>query len=108
MMVPSVPREAYEGLPPEYSFLDPGKRGAVAAHSPRVVFIEVTNRCNLLCETCPRTFVTYEEPKTLSWECFLRIVEQFPGVERAALHSIGEPLINQDLARMVEYLKGVM
>ena len=100
-----MPSDVYGSLPKAYTFLDPRARQAVATHSPRVLFIEVTNHCNLLCETCPRTFVTYEEPKTLTWEDFLRVVAQFPDLERAVLHGIGEPLINKDLPRMIEYLK---
>ena len=62
-------------LPSAYRAVDPATRAAWANVQPHCVFIEVTNHCNLLCETCPRTFVTYEEPQTLSWENFLRIVE---------------------------------
>lgn len=98
-------REGREYLPAAYRAVDAATRGAIAAASPRNIFIEVTNHCNLLCETCPRTFNTYEEPKTLSWENFLRIVEQFPEMERAVLHGIGEPLINKDLPRIIGYLK---
>ncbi|MCC7209015.1 MAG: radical SAM protein [Anaerolineae bacterium] len=72
---------------------------------PRCVFIEVTNRCNLLCETCPRTFDTVETPQTLSWERFVQIAEQFPDMERAVLHGIGEPLLNKRLPDMIAYLK---
>jgi len=99
-----------EYLPAAYRSVDPAARGPIATARPRNVFIEVTNHCNLLCETCPRTFVTYEQPKTLSWEGFCRIVEQFPEMERAVLHGIGEPLINKDLPRMIAHLKarGVM
>ena len=104
-MVLNVPRDTLASLPAAYTFVDPNARGAITVHLPRVVFIEVTNHCNLLCETCPRTFVTYEPPQTLSWENFLRIVEQFPEMQRAVLHGIGEPLMNPDLARMIEYLK---
>ena len=32
------------------------KRTEVAARSPVCVYLEVTNRCNLLCTTCPRTY----------------------------------------------------
>ncbi len=102
---PPIPREDYQQLPAAYAFLDPHARGVIATHSPRVVFIEVTNGCNLFCQTCPRTFVSYEKPQTLSWENFVRIVEQFPDLQRAVLHGIGEPLMNQHLARMIEYLK---
>jgi hypothetical protein len=66
--------EGREYLPAAYHAIDPAARGPIAPLLPRNVFIEVTNHCNLLCETCPRTFVTYEEPKTLAWEDFLRIV----------------------------------
>ncbi len=102
-----VPREApgASELPAAYAYVRPAERGPVAPEPPRVVFIEVTNRCNLLCETCPRTFVSYEQPRTLGWEAFLRIVEQFPALERAVLHGIGEPLMNRDLVRMIEHLK---
>ncbi len=94
-----------EYLPHAYRTVEPATRSAIATSSPHNVFIEVTNHCNLLCETCPRTFVTYEEPQTLSWENFLAIVEQFPDMERAVLHGIGEPLLNKDLPRMIAHLK---
>jgi MoaA/NifB/PqqE/SkfB family radical SAM enzyme len=94
-----------EYLPSAYRAIDPAERGPVAAELPRNVFIEVTNHCNLLCETCPRTFTTYEDPRTLSWENFLRIVDQFPQMERAVLHGIGEPLLNKDLPCMIAHLK---
>ena len=100
-----VPREDYSQLPAAYAYIDPHARGGTAIHAPRVVFIEVTNACNLFCQTCPRTFVSYEKHQTLSWENFVRIVEQFPDMQRAVLHGIGEPLMNQHLARMIEYLK---
>src|SRR5581483_1989007 len=92
-------------LPSAYTWLDPATRAEFAAHAPRVVFIEITNHCNLLCEMCPRTFVSYEKAQTLSWENFLRISAQFPDMQRAVLHGIGEPLINHELPRMIEYLK---
>jgi MoaA/NifB/PqqE/SkfB family radical SAM enzyme len=94
-----------EYLPNAYRSIDPAERGPVAGELPRNVFIEVTNHCNLLCETCPRTFTTYERPKTLAWDDFVRIVEQFPDMERAVLHGIGEPLLNKDLPRIIAYLK---
>lgn len=103
---PTYPTESKaDYLPAAYRSVDAATRAAFAEEHAHCVFIEVTNHCNLLCETCPRTFVTYEEPKTLSWENFLKIAEQFPKMERAVLHGIGEPLINKDLPRMIAYLK---
>jgi MoaA/NifB/PqqE/SkfB family radical SAM enzyme len=94
-----------EFLPAHYRGVDLATRGAWSEELPGCVFIEVTNHCNLLCQTCPRTFYTYEQPQTLSWDNFLRVVEQFPTMQRAVLHGIGEPLINRDLPRMIRYLK---
>lgn len=36
---------------------------------------------------------------------FTRLVDQFPRLERAVLHGIGEPLLNRELAPMIRYLK---
>jgi MoaA/NifB/PqqE/SkfB family radical SAM enzyme len=102
---PRIPELAAGQLPAAYTYIDLRARGPLAPRRPRVVFIEVTNHCNLLCETCPRTFVSYEAPRTLSWDDFLRVVNQFPEMERAVLHGIGEPLINRDLPRMIAHLK---
>jgi radical SAM protein with 4Fe4S-binding SPASM domain len=104
-IVNSPPESMPENLPAAYRSVDAATRAAIAEKQPHCVFIEVTNNCNLLCETCPRTFVTYETPQTLSWDNFLRIVAQFPEMERAVLHGIGEPLLNKDLPRMITHLK---
>lgn len=98
-------RERLEYLPAAYRLPEGEERGPVATSPPRCVFIEVTNRCNLLCETCPRTFYTYEEPRDLTLEEFKALVAQFPQMERAVLHGIGEPLINRQLAHMIRYLR---
>ena len=74
---------------------------------PRQLYIEVTNRCNSLCKSCPLTYdqyLPYESKHHLSWEQFRRIVDAVPRIERAVLHGIGEPLLNPDLARFVEHL----
>lgn len=104
-VVTPVLRDSIQQLPAAYTFVDVNARGAVAKDAPRVIFIEVTNHCNLFCEMCPRTFVSYERAQTLAWETFVQVVEQFPEMRRAVLHGIGEPLINPHLARFVEHLK---
>jgi MoaA/NifB/PqqE/SkfB family radical SAM enzyme len=65
----------------------------------------VTNRCNLLCTTCPRTYVELEPPADMSWELFTRIVDQMPDLARAVLHGVGEPMLVKALPKMVRYLK---
>jgi MoaA/NifB/PqqE/SkfB family radical SAM enzyme len=91
-------------LPHAYRVSTP-KRGARAGDSPRCVFVEVTNRCNLLCQHCPRTFYTYEEPASLTHERFVQVIDQFPNLERAVLHGVGESLLNPALPSMIRTLK---
>jgi MoaA/NifB/PqqE/SkfB family radical SAM enzyme len=72
---------------------------------PVCLYLETTNRCNLLCTTCPRTYAELEPPADLSWELFTKIVDQIPNLERAVLHGIGEPMLVKNLPQMVRYLK---
>ncbi|MGW8226006.1 MAG: radical SAM protein [Anaerolineales bacterium] len=75
---------------------------------PTQLYIEVTNRCNSLCASCPLTtdhFSSYEAKRHLAWDDFRRMVDQFPRLDRVVLHGIGEPLLNKDLPRFVAYLK---
>ncbi|WP_375462604.1 radical SAM/SPASM domain-containing protein [uncultured Methylobacterium sp.] len=81
------------------------RRGATAEAPPVCLYLEVTNRCNLLCETCPRTFETLEPPADMSWELFTGIVDQVPNVARVVLHGVGEPMLVEALPRMIRYLK---
>jgi MoaA/NifB/PqqE/SkfB family radical SAM enzyme len=81
------------------------ERSRVAAAPPVCVYLEVTNRCNLLCETCPRTFEALEPPADMSWQLFTSIVDQLPGLVRAVLHGVGEPMLVKNLPRMIRYLK---
>ena len=80
-------------------------RASEASGPPVCLYLEVTNRCNLLCETCPRTFETLEPPADMSWALFTRIVDQVPDVARVVLHGVGEPMLVKALPRMVRYLK---
>jgi MoaA/NifB/PqqE/SkfB family radical SAM enzyme len=81
------------------------KRSSVAEAPPVCLYLEVTNRCNLLCETCPRTFETLEPPADMSWELFTKIVDQVPNVARVVLHGVGEPMLVKQLPQMIRYLK---
>jgi MoaA/NifB/PqqE/SkfB family radical SAM enzyme len=81
------------------------RRERTAEADPVCLYLEVTNRCNLLCETCPRTFETLEPPADMSWSLFTRIVDQYPNIARVVLHGVGEPMLVKDLPRMIRYLK---
>jgi radical SAM protein with 4Fe4S-binding SPASM domain len=94
---PPDPRRYHEAADPS--------RTAVAQRPPVCLYLEVTNRCNLLCTTCPRTYVELEPPADLSWELFSSIVDQLPELSRAVLHGVGEPMLVKNLPKMVRYLK---
>jgi len=94
---PTVARRYFEAIGEQ--------RARVAEAPPICVYLEVTNRCNLLCETCPRTFEALEPPADMSWPLFTSIVDQLPGLARAMLHGVGEPMLVKNLPRMIRYLK---
>ena len=77
----------------------------VAARDPVCLYLETTNRCNLLCTTCPRTYEALEPEADMSWGLFTRIVDQVPNIARVVLHGVGEPMLVKDLPRMIRYLK---
>src|SRR5262249_20354182 len=54
----------------------------LATRGPVCLYLEITNRCNLLCTTCPRTYATLEPEADMSWELFTRIVDQVPDIAR--------------------------
>ena len=81
------------------------ERSLIAEQEPVCLYLETTNRCNLLCETCPRTFEELEPPGDMSWQLFTHIVDQFPRIARVVLHGVGEPMMVKALPRMVRYLK---
>src|ERR1700729_4054825 len=72
---------------------------------PVCLYLETTNRCNLLCTTCPRTFETLEPEKDMSWELFTRIIDQYLKIAGVVLHGIAEPMLVKDLPRMICCLK---
>src|SRR5215470_14081026 len=72
---------------------------------PRSIYIEPTSRCNEFCQQCPRTLLSREDDRDLTYDDFRKIVDQFPILERVVLHGLGEPLLNKELPRMVAYLK---
>jgi uncharacterized radical SAM superfamily Fe-S cluster-containing enzyme len=81
------------------------RRSENASARPVCVYLETTNRCNLLCTTCPRTYEELEPPADMSWALFISIVDQIPDLQRAVLHGVGEPMLVKNLPKMVRYLK---
>jgi MoaA/NifB/PqqE/SkfB family radical SAM enzyme len=98
----SLPESAVD---PRRYFESIDARSVAAERPPVCLYLETTNRCNLLCTTCPRTYAELEPPADMSWELFVSIVDQIPGLQRAVLHGVGEPMLVKHLPKMVRYLK---
>src|ERR1700723_4104481 len=77
----------------------------IVDRDPVCLYLETTNRCNLLCETCPRTFEDLEAPADMSWDLFTSIIDQVSDVARVVMHGVGEPLLVKNLPQMIRYLK---
>src|SRR5579864_691931 len=90
------PRRYFENVP---------AASELPEREPVCLYLEPTNRCNLLCTTCPRTYEELEPPADMSWQLFTKIVDQLPDLERAVLHGVGEPMLVKNLPEMVSYLK---
>src|ERR1700723_1956702 len=81
------------------------QRDAEAVAPPVCLYLEVTNRCNLLCEPWPRTFEELEPLADMSWELFTRIVDQVPNIARVVMHGVGEPMLVKNLPDMIRDLE---
>ena len=73
---------------------------------PRELYLESTNRCNELCDQCPRTHLKREPDRDLSLAEVIAITEQLPVLERVVLHGLGEPMLNPALPAIVAHLRG--
>lgn len=72
---------------------------------PRELYLESTNRCNELCDQCPRTHLGREADRDLSLAEVIHITDQLPVIERVVLHGLGEPLLNPTLPQIVAHLR---
>ncbi len=72
---------------------------------PKALYIETTNRCNLRCKGCILYKGNWEPDRDMSLQDLVMITDQLPELENTALHGVGEPLLNQDLFRMITHLK---
>jgi len=90
---------------PRRYFEEVGENRTADAAPPVCLYLEVTNRCNLLCETCPRTFEDLEPPADMSWELFTSIIDQSESIARVVMHGVGEPMLVKRLPDMIRYCK---
>ncbi len=68
--------------------------------------VEVTSRCCLRCEMCPRSARADRWPEIdLPWQAFARIARAFPRVRHVHLQGWGEPLLHPRLFDMIALAK---
>lgn len=77
---------------------------------PKMVEIEVTNECNMQCVYCTRTnhFLTGKkslDTGVLKFDNFVKIINQFSYLDYVELQGLGEPLLNPELSKMIEYAR---
>ncbi|ADL52186.1 SPASM domain-containing protein [Clostridium cellulovorans] len=71
-------------------------------------YIEITNKCNLACDFCPKT---KRKAQLMDYESFCKILDEIrPYTDYIYLHVKGEPLSHPELERFldVSYEKGFM
>ena len=86
-------------------------KNGIVTDFPMHLDLEVTNVCDLRCPMCPRTQMLQQgttlEPKYMKFETFRKTIDLAKGKALYAinLNASGEPLFNNDLARMIKYAK---
>ncbi|WP_417383340.1 SPASM domain-containing protein [Gimesia sp.] len=85
---------------------------AVVKNAPISLHIEPTTACNLRCTTCDRTHASDLNLGTMSFNVFKEILDQFNYLMGShhvqtglLLTGLGEPFLNKDIFRMIEYAK---
>lgn len=73
-------------------------------HQPVSLQLEPNTRCNLRCLMCEHSFDDLNKPD-LSYDQFVSIIDQFPYLKNLTLQGLGEPLLNQDLIKMIKAAK---
>ncbi|MCQ9207438.1 MAG: radical SAM protein [Omnitrophica bacterium] len=81
------------------------------SYKPIVLSIVATGRCTLSCRMCPTHseviqdgYLHAQNPvKDMSFETFKKVTDSFPEAITVSIIGSGEPLLNKDFFRMVDY-----
>lgn len=71
---------------------------------PMVMDIEPTQRCNYRCSMCITGSMNAKRPD-MTFEAFRRILDEQYGLMEVKIQGVGEPLLNKDFFRMIDYAK---
>jgi radical SAM protein with 4Fe4S-binding SPASM domain len=75
--------------------------------SPRLIWVEPTNACNLRCIMCDRKAVERRKTGLMDFELYKKIIDEGAGMgaKELAMGLGGEPLIHPRLAEMIKYAR---
>lgn len=71
---------------------------------PTSLQLECTTKCNLRCRMCDSP-IWDRRGMVMSISDFKKIIDQFPFLVKVNLQGMGEPLLNKDLFKMINYCK---
>jgi len=77
---------------------------------PSYIDVEPVSKCNLACVFCPVSGWKRAQLENLSFEDFKKILKQLPFLIEIKLQGMGEPFLNSDIFKMIEYgnKKGIL
>ena len=90
------------------------KRGEILNYDPVTISIVATSRCTLSCEMCPthskrvpRDYPHIQKNvKDIEFEMFKDIIDRFKNATTVSIIGSGEPLLNKDFFKIVNYAAG--
>lgn len=73
---------------------------------PEKLSVEITTRCNLHCEICPKQSPNYKQPEMdMELEVFTQLIPLFPSINSLIVNGIGEPLLHPELEKFIYIAK---
>ncbi|MGB9822778.1 MULTISPECIES: radical SAM/SPASM family putative metalloenzyme maturase [Thermodesulfovibrio] len=76
---------------------------------PERLSVEITTKCNLHCEICPKQSPNYHQPDIdMNLETFEKLKTVFPHLKSLVLNGIGEPLLHPELEKFIAFAKTYM
>ncbi len=76
---------------------------------PERLSVEITTRCNLKCEICPKQSPNYHQLEMdMSLETFKKLIPLMPSLKSIVLSGIGEPLVHPYLEDLISLCKKYM
>jgi len=110
--IPKLKSRMYFAIPFRSYIINAIRYGQLSGiYIPRVIYIEVTNRCNAKCYMCPHEKME-RGLGNMPWHIFEKIVNECSEFEGHGLdlilHKDGEPLLDPMLFQRIEYIKKVM